>query len=131
MGDSNRSENDPRHAIIYRMTDRFIDRVANLAGDTTRVLKQTADALEQSGLVTQANILRRVAALHEQIALDCLIETQPIEVARFQLPERIAKQAEALKDLAADLLERGHPGHSEVAEAAELLENALKNRVKI
>ena len=107
------------------MTDRVIDRVAELAGQTTRTLEQVARVLDETGLVAQSATLRSIAKLHTQIALDCLTETQPIELQRYNLPERIEKSIQVLDEIAADLLSRNKTGHSEISEAASLLRQAL------
>ena len=107
------------------MTDRFTDRVAELAGQTTRTLKEVAAACDDSGLVAQASTLRNIADLHAKIALDCLTETQPIEVERYNLIDRIQKTIEEIEEISADLLTRGKKGHSELSEAASILHRAL------
>lgn len=110
------------------MTDRFIDRVAELAGKTTRTLEQVARDLDESGLTAQAATLRSISKMHAKIACDCLVETQPIEVERFRLSDRIEKSIDEIEEIAADLLNRGKPGHSELSEAAELLVRARKQQ---
>ena len=107
------------------MTDRFIERVAELAGQTTRTLEQVSRVLDEAGLSSQAATLRSIARLHAQIAMDCLTETQPIEVERYNLPERIQRSVQTLDDLSADLMSRNKPGHTEISEAAGLLQQAL------
>ncbi len=107
------------------MADRFTDRVADLAGQTTRVLTQIAMVVEESGLLAQASTLRDISKLHAQIAIDCLIETQPIELERYNLPQRIAKAIEEVEEISADLMSRGRSGHSEMSDAAALITQAL------
>ena len=107
------------------MADRFTDRVAVLAGQTTRTLLQMAKELEESGLSSQAATLRNISNLHAQIANDCLIETQPIELERYRLVDRLAKCIEDVQQVSADLMARRKPGHGEASDAADILEHVL------
>lgn len=112
------------------MTDRFTDRVAELSGQTTRTLKQIANECAESGLVAQASTLRSIAELHAKIALDCLVETQPIEAERYNLIDRITKAFDEIEEISADLLNRGKRGHSELTDAAALIKRALDHQEK-
>jgi|GEM_PF-3954827 len=107
------------------MVDRFVDRVANLAGLTSRTLEEIAKVIDETGL-PHAATLRQLAREHSKIALDCLVETQPIEVERFNIGDRIETSVRLLQELASDMMARGKDGHSEVSEAAELLRLALE-----
>ena len=107
------------------MTDPFIDHVAELAGQTKKSLEQIADELDESGLEAQASILRVMAGQHRQLALDCLTTTQPIDIARHDLVTRLLKSIEEIEELSAELLTRGKKGHSELSEAATLLQRAV------
>lgn len=110
------------------MTDRFVDRVSDLAGRTTRTLEQVCADLEEVGLYAQANTLRNISREHAQISVDCLVETQPIEVQRYNLKERIERSMEEVQEISADLLSRGKPGHSEMSEAADLIGQAMEQQ---
>lgn len=112
------------------MADRFTDRVAVLAGQTTRTLQQIAKELEESGLPAQANTLRSIAKLHAQIANDCLIETQPIELERYRLNDRMASCVEEIREISADLMARRKPGHGEMSDAASIVEHVLERQDK-
>lgn len=103
------------------MVDRFIDRVAELAGRTARVLDEIARECDEVGLSAQAAVLRRVADEHRKIALDCLVETQPIEVRRIPLGTHLRNLAEEVRQVSAELMERGVPVHQGTSEAAEQL----------
>jgi len=54
------------------------------------------------------------------------VETQPIEVQRFAIDERIETSIRILQELSADMMSRGANGHSDVEEAADLLQSALE-----
>lgn len=109
---------------LYSVTDRFIDRVAELAGRTARVLEQLAKTIEDgdAGFEAQVDQLRRVAEEHRKVALDCLVETQPIALRRVSLGRQLRDLAEEARQVAAELLQRGVYGHTEASEAAEQLE---------
>ena len=107
------------------MADRFIDRIAELAGQTTRTLEQVATILLESGLDSQAKTLQTIARLHAQIAIDCISETQPIALERYNLPERMRKTAKEIEEISTDLMTRGKVGHSELSEAIDLINKAL------
>lgn len=110
------------------MTDRFIERVAELAGQTKRVLLSVAQELESAGLSGQASTLRTIADAQSQLAIDCLSTTQSIEPNLFQFKKRIKKNVKDLQELAADLITDNRPGHSEVSEAANILERVLEDQ---
>lgn len=112
------------------MTDPFIDRVAELSGQTNKTLEQVAEDLEASGLPTQARTLRVMAKMHMSLAHDCLTTTQPIEIFSHDLSVRIRRSIEEIKEISADLLTRGKGGHSELSEAAELLQRAVDQQGK-
>lgn len=107
------------------MVDRFVERVANLAGLTCRTLEEIAKVQDEAGL-PHGETLRQLARQHQQVALACLTETQPIEVQRYRTAERIETNIRALRELSADLLTRGKQGHNEIEEAADLLQLALE-----
>ncbi len=109
------------------MVDRFIQRVADLAGRTSRVLKKVAAELEEEGYVTQPGLLKVVAKSNEALAHDCSTKTQPIDVDRYNLTERLRKIIEETDDIAADLLSRGKIGHNELSEASGLFRKVLNN----
>ena len=52
------------------MVDRFIERVAELAGRTSRVLNKVAAELEEEGFVTQPGLLKAIAKSNETLAHD-------------------------------------------------------------
>ena len=110
------------------MTDPFIDRIAELTGQTKRTLEQVANDLEGAGLEAQASILRSVAKQHGQLAHDCLTITQPIEIARHNLRARVTKLLDETQELSAEMMSRGKEGHSELSDAAALLERALEKQ---
>ena len=110
------------------MTDQFIDRIAELAGQTTRSLDLLAAVIEESGLAAQAATLRSISRLHAKVALDCMVETQPIEISRYNLSERLLRSINEIDDISADLLNRGRPGHSALSEAAMILRQALSSQ---
>lgn len=64
------------------MADRFLERVAQVSGDTARALKEISKLLEEMGLEAQAKLCERIAEEHRQIVYDCLVDTQPIETER-------------------------------------------------
>lgn len=104
-----------------------MDRVATLATKTKAALDEVAEALEDadSGLEAQADTLRVIAEQQRQLAHDCLTETQPIDIARHSVTVRMMKTIEEIQDISAELLSRGKPGHSELSEAATLLQRGL------
>lgn len=108
----------------WPVTDAFIDRVSELAGRTARVLDQLAEAVADAdvGLDAQVDQIRAVANEHRKIALDCLSETQPIALRRVSLGRQLRDLAEESRQVAAELLQRGIHGHTEVSEAADQLE---------
>jgi hypothetical protein len=106
------------------MTDRFVDRVADLAGRTTRALNSVADKLDaaDAGLEADAQLLRGIATQQAKVALDCMVETQPIELERRAPAKHLRDLAEEARQLAATLMSRSLPGHDGASEAAEYLE---------
>lgn len=106
------------------MTDTFLDRIANLAGKTARVLDSLADTIEDIdvGLESQAATLRKVANEHRQVALDCLTETQPLSTRRLSLGRQLRDLAEEARQVAAELMQRGIAGHDEISDAADQLD---------
>ena len=104
------------------MTDKFIDRIAELAGRTARVLDSLAVSVEEVGLAPYADTMRRVANEHRKVALDCLVETQPISTRRVSIGRQLRDLAEEAKQVAAELMKRGIPGHDSVSESAMMLE---------
>ena len=107
------------------MVDRFIERVAELSGQTCRTLEELAKVMDESGL-PHASVLRNIAKTHAQIALDCLSETQPIEVQRYNLTDRIKMIIKSMEELSSDLLSRNKRGHAEVDEAISFLRLVLE-----
>lgn len=85
------------------MVDRFVDRVAELSGRTTRTLKLVAEQLYEAGLDPQGRLVARIAEEHAKVALDCLVETQPIDVGRLNYAKRVKVIIRDLENLAADL----------------------------
>jgi len=111
------------------MTDRFIEQVADIAGRTAKALEKVAGELEaQHGMVTQPGMLRTIAKTQRKLAVDCTTTTQPIEIDRYNLTKRLRKIMNECSEVAADLLARGKPGHNELAEAAELIRDALESQ---
>ena len=108
------------------MTDRFIDRVTKLATQTKQALTNIAQELDFAGLPAQARTLRIIAKEQSQLVIDCLTTTQPIEINLFNFKKRIKKCTEDLHELSTDLMANSHPGHSEVSEAAKILERLLE-----
>jgi len=85
------------------MVEQFVDRVAELSGRTTRTLKQVAEQLYEAGLDPQGRLVARIAEEHAKVALDCLVETQPIDVGRLNYKKRIKVLIRDLENLASDL----------------------------
>jgi len=85
------------------MVDRFVDRIAELSGRTTRTLKQVAEQLYEVGLASQGRLIARIAEEHAKVVLDCMIETQPIDIARLGYAKRIKHMVRDLENLASDL----------------------------
>jgi hypothetical protein len=112
------------------MVDRFIEKVANLAGRTAKALDTLASELEKEGFVTQPGILRAIAKSNRSLANDCATTTQPIEIGRYNLTARLKKIIYESRDVAADMLERGKPGHNELSEAADLMQSILDDQAK-
>ena len=110
------------------MTERFMERVADLAGRSSKAIDKVAGELEARGMVTQPGLLRTIAKSHRKLAIDCMTTTQPIEISRYDLTKRIEVIMNECKEIAAELLNRGEPGHNELAEAAELLQQALDDQ---
>ncbi len=108
------------------MVDRFLERVANLAGRTSRALDKVASELEKDGYITQPGMLRAIAKSNSALAHDCATTTQPIEVERYNLTNRIKKLKEEADEVAADLLSRGKQGHNELSEISVLAQRALE-----
>jgi len=107
------------------MVDRFLERVANLAGRTSRALDKVAKELEGDGYVTQPGMLRAIAKSNRALAHDCATTTQPIEVERYNLTARLKKIMDESREVAADLMSRGKPGHNELSEASDLIEKVM------
>lgn len=112
------------------MVDRFIERVANLAGRTARVLEKVSEELEEAGLITQPSLLRVIAKANRDLAHDCLTKTQPIEIGRYDLTSRLNRIMDESREIAAELMARGQSGHNEIYEASELIEKVLKMQPK-
>jgi len=114
------------------VTDRFIDRVSELAGRTKRALDQVAEVLQRvedekgAGIEAYIVTLQRIANEHAKIALDCLVETQPLELLRLQPDKRLEKMAEDAREIATDLLTRRIPGDGRVEDAATYLSEAAQ-----
>ncbi len=112
------------------MVDRFIERVANLAGRTAKALEKVAAELEEAGFVTQPGILRAIAKSNRALSHDCSTTTQPIEIGRYDLTSRLNRIMNESREIAADMMSRSKPGHNELYEASELIEKVLKMRSK-
>lgn len=112
------------------MADLFLDRIAQLAGKTSRTLKQVAEDLEGLGLASHASTLKQISSLHEKIAYDCMAETQPIAMKRYDLRERMIKTIDEISEISEELSQGGNPGHEELEEAVGLLLQALGRQGK-
>jgi len=110
------------------VTDKFIDRVAKLATQTKQALNDIAEELDFAGLPAQARTLRSIAKEQSRLAIDCLATTQSIEPNLFNFKKRVKKCVENLHELATDLMANSHSGHSEVSEAAKIIERLLEEQ---
>jgi hypothetical protein len=106
------------------MVDRFIERVADTAGRTARALRKVASEIDES-YVTQRGLLNTIAEANDKLSHDCATSTQPIDVERYNLPERLKKIIEELDNVAADLLSRGIIGHSDLSEASSAIRKVV------
>lgn len=107
------------------MTDKFRDAVSELSERTARTLDEVSEKVYEAGLLEPSNTLNSLSEQHKKMVHNCLVETQPIDAIRYDLNRRFRNDIEELRELAADLLSRGKPGHDQISEAAELLEEAL------
>lgn len=112
------------------MVDRFIERVASLSTRTVNVLDRVSDELKEAGFVTQHELLRIISDAHRRLAQACMSDTQPIEVERYNLTNRLKKIIDEARDVAADMLSRRRNGHSDMSEAADLIQKVLDNEAK-
>lgn len=104
------------------MTDMFLDRIAELSGQSARVLDDVANGLSELGLDPYADTLRKVANEHKKIVYDCLVETQPIATRKVTLGNRLRHLAEVSKEIADEFVKRSFPGHEALRDAATQLE---------
>ena len=63
-------------------TDEFTNRVANLCGDTVRMLEHIAKLLEDEGFVAEVDMCERFIEKHKKLAYDCAVITQNIELPK-------------------------------------------------
>lgn len=112
------------------MVDRFLERVANLAGRTSKALDKVATELEEAGFVTQPGMLRAIAKSNQDLSHDCSSTTQPIEIARYDLTSRLNRIMDESREIAADMMSRSKAGHNELYEASELIEKVLDMQTK-
>jgi len=112
------------------MDDRFIERVANLAGRTARALEKVSAELEDAGFITQPGMLRAIAKSNRDLSRDCSTSTQPIEIGRYDLTSRLNKIMDEAQEIAADIMSRSKPGHNELYEASELIKKVLEMQPK-
>ncbi len=60
--------------------EEFTNRVANLSGDTARMLESIIlPALEEEGYVTEVDLCQQFIEKHRKLAYDCAVITQNIE----------------------------------------------------
>ena len=61
------------------VTDAFTNRVANLSGETIRLLEHIARLLEAEGFVAEVAMCESFIEKHKKLAYDCAVVTQNIE----------------------------------------------------
>lgn len=61
------------------VTEEFTNRVANLSGDTVRMLKHIVKTLEDEGFVTEVAMCATFIDKHRKLAYDCAVVTQAIK----------------------------------------------------
>lgn len=103
----------------------FIDRVSELASRTKKILDIVAGELEQSGLASQARVLRVVAKEHAKLLHDCLTTTQPISI-RSEVASRIVKTISEINELSSATLDREKEARDELEKASKILQDALR-----
>ena len=59
------------------VVDRFVERVAEVAGQTVRRLREHQRLLFEIGLTAEAQDLEQVIRAHEAIVFDCAEDTMP------------------------------------------------------
>lgn len=57
---------------------KLLDRVADVAGESSQTLQEMANLMRRLGYYRQAMRCEDLARQNRQIVFDCLIETQPI-----------------------------------------------------
>lgn len=60
------------------VSDAFTNRVANLSGDTVRMLEHILKTLENEGFVGQVAMCQVFIDKHRKLAYDCAVVTQTI-----------------------------------------------------
>lgn len=63
------------------VTDEFTNRVANLSGETIRMLEHILRLLETEGFVAEVAMCQTFIDKHKKLAYDCAVVTQNIEVS--------------------------------------------------
>lgn len=61
------------------LPEDFTNRVANLSGDTVRMLEHILRLLEDEGFVGEVDMCERFIEKHKKLAYDCAVITQNIE----------------------------------------------------
>ena len=61
------------------VTDAFTDRVANLSGETIRLLEHIAKLLDEEGFVAEVAMCETFLEKHKKLSYDCAVVTQKIE----------------------------------------------------
>jgi len=56
----------------------LLDRVADVAGESSKMLQEMASMMQRFGYYRQAMECERLANENRKIVFDCLVETQPI-----------------------------------------------------
>lgn len=103
------------------MADRFSDRVAALAGETTRALNEVITTLRAAGLTCDAELLASLSESHTRVAIDYLEETQPLVIARDNFEGRLRSHGARLQEISADMLALGDERFHSVATLAGAL----------
>jgi hypothetical protein len=62
--------------------DDFTNRVANLSGDTVRMLEHIMPLLEDEGFVGAVDMCQQFIEKHTKLAYDCAVITQNIEMPK-------------------------------------------------
>lgn len=64
------------------LPEDFTNRVANLSGDTVRMLEHIMRLLEDEGFVGEVDMCERFIEKHTKLAYDCATITQNIELPK-------------------------------------------------